>query len=131
MKIDAKITMLFRHDGMDIEIHDDDADVTFCKIHLTQEQTCQALSRLSHTTIDLCEVHALDVVGKKREYDTLEFLFEDHGFYNGRGKRAYEEAQKVCPAGWEASGYFGSQGSFFQKDGKQYASCTIYRWVDK
>ena len=28
-----------------------------------------------------------------------------------------------------ATTFFGSQNSFFKRDGKQYARCTIRRWV--
>jgi hypothetical protein len=42
-------------------------------------------------------------------------------------KAAAEYVAKNRP-GWIARTYFGSQNSFFTKNGKQYARCTIERW---
>ena len=43
------------------------------------------------------------------------------------------ELQKIAQShlsdGWIADAYFGSQNSFFKKDGKQYARATIRRWL--
>jgi len=38
-------------------------------------------------------------------------------------------AQDKLEHGWIADGYFRSRASFFTKDGKRYARCTIRRWV--
>ena len=132
MKIDAQITMLFNEDGLRIEVHDADASITFLEIHLDATQTCQAFSRLSHTKVSACEVRGIEKVGKKMEWDTLEFPFNDHTVsYNERDELAYQEALKACPEGWTPSGHFGSQGSFFDKDGVRHARTTIRRWVEK
>lgn len=51
--------------------------------------------------------------------------------YNNRKEAAQKKAQKKAPKGWLASTYFGSQDSFFVEDGKDYASTTMSRWVEK
>jgi hypothetical protein len=125
----ASISIFINESHTNIELHDGDAAVTFIKIKLTPEQLSQALGRLSHTECEM-ETYDLSVVGKKMEHKTIEFEIPmDCGYGEDRRKIAMEYAQKVCPKGWHSEDYFGSQGSFFSKDGKNYARCTIRRWV--
>ena len=128
MKIKAKVTVLFSHDGMTIEVDDSDAVITFCKIELNQEQTCQVMSRLGNVECK-CEVFGLDKVGKQREREMIEFPIGVVGYGIERKKLAALEAKKHCPVGWEPDGYFGSQNSFFEKEGVAWARCSIRRWA--
>ena len=125
----ASISIFINKDHTNIELHDENAAVTFIRIELTPEQLSQALSRQSHTKCEM-ETCDLSVVGKKMEHKTIEFEIPmDCGYGEDRRKIAMEYAQKVCPEGWHSEDYFGSQNSFFFKDGKNYARCTIRRWI--
>jgi hypothetical protein len=61
---DGRITMLANDDGMDIEVHDCDAAITFVRIHLNPVQLAQALSRLEYTRCEKLEVFGLKKIGK-------------------------------------------------------------------
>lgn len=81
------------------------------------------------------EVHGLDRVGKKQENKLFEFeLPKDfkREYFKGRADQEIELqqlAQSQLSDGWIAENYFGSQDSFFTKDGKKYARVTIRRWI--
>jgi len=128
MKINATITLLFNSEGLHIELHDEASCITFLDVRMSQEQTLQAMSRLSHTHCD-CEVFQLDLVGKQRYDNILEFPMPKHDYKN-RDKIATEAAHKACPQGWVSSDYFGSQNSFFYKDNQEYARCSIHQWKE-
>jgi hypothetical protein len=124
----AAITILLSKEGMKIELHDQDASITFAEIFLDTVQTCQALSRLGYTGCEI-ELRGLDRVGKKMEHKKIEFEIPE-GYYKRSHKKDLETlAEKACPEGWISSNYFNSQDSFFIKDGKRYARTTIRRWV--
>lgn len=127
-RINATISMFFNSDGLHLELHDELSRQTFVDLQLTPEQTAKAMSRLPHTPVEKCEVIGLDRVGLKMEHQPLQFPMPKHE-WKMRSEVAYAEALKHCPEGWTASAYFGSQDSFFRKDGKEYAQTTIRRWV--
>lgn len=130
MKINAKIDLLFNSDGLHIVIYDDDANVQFVDAQLSPQQTVDALSRLGRTPIASCEVRGLDRVGKVAEHQQFEFQMPAR-VYNGRKSLAADTVRKLCPDGWEPVTRFGSQNSFFDRDGEVWARTTIWRWVDK
>lgn len=120
----ASISMLFGEDGLRIEVRDALSRAGFVDIFLTPEQVCMAFSRLSNTPCKM-EIRDLDKIGKKMEHKSFEFEIL------GEGKEsAAIQAAKVCPEGWTPELYFGSQNSFFERDDKRFARCTIRRWVD-
>ena len=123
---DGRISILCGEDCVEISLHDSDASITFANVKMKPEQFCQALSRLIHTKCEKMEVNGLEKVGKKMEH--REIVFPINGKYRDKGA-ALAVVDKYCPAGWVASRYFGSQGSFFTRDGKEYARTTIRRWV--
>lgn len=129
MKIKAGVTLLFRDDGASLYVEDRDAGVRFLSIDLTPEATLQMLSRLSNTYCD-AEVRGLDHVGKVMEVSKHEFKMPK-ATWGERKEVAVKEAVATCPKGWTSLGYFGSQDSFFQRDGEEWARVTIRRWVDK
>jgi hypothetical protein len=131
MKINAKITMLFDDGGLNLRLEDDDANVTFVELRLNPQQVCQVFSRLCYTSVESCEVFGLDKVGKKMENKKFEFVLPDDTVSYRDREIVKKIAEKICPEGWELDLYFDSQGSFFKRDGKQYARCTIRRWVEK
>jgi len=121
------ITMLFKDDGVTIEIRDTKSTKLFVEATLNAKEACQMLSRLANTPCELKTQH-LEKVGKKMEMDTLEFEVKD-SIYESRINTAVKQAKQACPSGWEPDENFSSQGSFFTKDGKEYARTTIRRWV--
>ena len=130
MKVNAKITMLFRENGLTIEVTDDDSCLTFLDIHMSSEQICKALSRLASVSVDSCEVYGLERIGKTMEHKRFSFQIPGESF---RDRKALAEqiSQSQCPEGWESDNYFGSQDSFFSKDGKDYARTTRRRYIEK
>jgi hypothetical protein len=126
---DASITILVSENNTTIEIYDECAGVQFCEIELTSKQFCQALGRLAHTHCEI-EVRGLEKLGKKMEHKSIEFECGENGRWNKNEEQTLNKlAKAACPEGWEPDYYFGSQGSFFTKDGKNFARCIIRRWV--
>ena len=81
-----------------------------------------------------CEfiTRGLDVIGKRHEWETFEFMIPENVLVldkSGYAERLANHANTLLSDGWEAEGYFGSQNSFFTKDGKNWARCTIRRYV--
>lgn len=130
MKINAKVTILFDRDGMSIDVRDGDAAISFLRLRLDPVQACSAMGQLAYTHATLAEVRGLDCVGKKMENQTLAFPLPPEADYPNQKKLAAAAAEAHCPEGWTHDNYFGSQESFFQKDGKPWARVTIRRWVD-
>jgi hypothetical protein len=76
------------------------------------------------------EVNGLDKVGKKHENKTYEFEIGD---IDKRDEErlwlaAIRSLGKDDLHEWTPDKYFRSQNTFFQKDGKNYARCTIRSW---
>lgn len=129
MEIKGQITLLFSDEGMTLELHDSNANTTFVRIKLNQEQTCQVLSRLSHTECEKMEVRGVDKLGKTHECKKFEFELPEGTNWTNQRERVLNIVHSMCPEGWEPDIYFGSKDSFFEKDGKKWARCTIRRWV--
>ena len=130
----GNITILVDGQGARIEVEDESSGIRFLKINLSAEQFMACLGRLSMVKCDL-ELHGLNQIGKTLEVGKHEFKIPAE-LYNRRyeepdyfDKAAQELAQSQLTDGWIADSYFGSQGSFFQKDGEQWARVTIRRWV--
>ena len=134
MIIKGKITILVNPDSVEIQLMDRDASVTFATVTLTPEQFCTALGRLAHMGCDI-DIVGLEKVGKKMEYKSCVFELPDG--YTKNYKSSYDDTLRdfaqneldLENEGWIADSFFGSQNSFFEKDGKKYARCTVRRWV--
>ena len=129
MKIEnAKITMLINRDYTEIEIHDSDANTTLARVKLTPEQLSMILSRQAYVECE-CNTGDLKKIGKKHENKYFEFEI----VYS----KSKEDLILACNEAlfqqemheWESDNYYGSQNSFFSKDGKDYARTVIRRWV--
>lgn len=129
MKINADITIISDRDGVRIEIRDRDASVMMIKLDLSSKQFTSAIGRLAHTEVRDCEVYGLDKIGKRQETDTLEFCLDVDKWVDKTKNQARKKVIENCPEGWEPDMNFGSQDSFFNKDGKEWARTTIRRWV--
>lgn len=134
MKHKAKLTISNPHYGdgrkkINISIQDDCARIQFLDIEIDHDKFAQAITGLSSVECEM-EFRGLENVGKVIEKQGIEFEVPDCE-WRDREKIASKLADEMAPEGWVASHYFGSQGSFFTKDGKSYARTTISRWVDK
>ena len=127
MKLKGRISILINRDETTIEIKDESANVRFVKVKLTPEQLSAALSRQISIECEL-EVKELEKVGKVHENKTFEFEIPETLPTRGNQLELQKIAQSQLSDGWIADAYFGSQNSFFKKDGKQYARVTIRRW---
>lgn len=114
---------------IEISVYDDEACIEFLEIGISLGNFAECLTGLSRVECEM-EFRGLQNVGKMRETRPLEF--EIHGpRYQINKADVIDEAKKYTPDGWTASEYYGSQGSFFSRDGKHYARTKISRWVDK
>lgn len=131
MKLDsAAITFLVGSDSTTIQIHDQNANVGFVRIRLTNSQLAAMLSRLSFTPCEV-EVFGLDRVGKKMENRDFEFEISEEA---GRNRALLPDIcsdamQSEGLSEWVSDMYFNSQNTFFKKGGKSMARTTIRRWV--
>ena len=133
MIIPGKLTISRWHssDGDDtihITLVDGLASIEFAEVSLTPEQFALAITGLGRIVCDM-EVRGLDRVGKKMEHDSLEFPLGVESYAKNAKKVAIKKAHEACPEGWIPDTYFGSQDSFFYRDGETWARCTIRRWV--
>jgi hypothetical protein len=132
MKLKGLATLLFNSDGLHLTIEDDNSGIDFVEIRFNEKQTCQLLSRLSSVSCDM-EIKNIEKVGKKMEISQIEFEVPEKLSYENEKEVAYEKAKEYClrncESGWIPDDYFGSQGSFFSKEGRYYARCTIRRWI--
>jgi hypothetical protein len=128
MKLDGKITICINRDETRIYIEDKNSGVRFLDVELTPDQLSSALSRLANTPCKI-KVRGLNKIGKKHEHKTFEFELPKNLIGYDKKKEVAEYSNKICPQGWCSDQYFDSQNSFFQRDGKEWARCTIRRWV--
>ena len=130
-EIKARISLLIKRDETMIEVIDEDSGITFLEMRLTNDQTCQMLSRLSHVEVEKATVRGLNLIGKKMENREYEFEIPEiiYEYKNRDSKKLKEIADCTLSDGWVADSYFGSKDSFVEKDGKFYAKTTIRRWV--
>ena len=125
---DPRITFLFNDEGARLELIDNDSN-SLIQVKLNQKQVCQMLSRLGYTECESMEIYNLDYFGKKMENQKFEFELPSTSSYEDEKRIAIQMVDDECPSGWEADHYFSSQDSFFTRDGKKWARCTIRRWV--
>jgi len=130
----GNITILVDGNGARIEVEDESSGIRFLKINLSAEQFMACLGRLYMVKCDL-ELRGLDQIGKTLEVGNHEFkvpaeIYELKWDDRQRFNQEMEElAQDGLMDGWIPDNYFESQGSFFKKDGEQWARVTIRRWV--
>lgn len=128
MERKGKISILINREYTEIEIKDDLANVTFVKVRLTPEQFSAALGRLAYVNCEL-DLRGLDKVGKKHECKTFEFEITYSKTKEDLALACNEALFAQGMYEWVSDNYFRSQNSFFKKDGKDWARCTIRRWV--
>jgi hypothetical protein len=133
-EINAQISIISSYDdSINIIVEDKDAGVRFLDMTLTRAEFVNAaMNRQACVNVSKTEVFALDKIGKKKEYKEFEFEIPITTPCDEKQKEiTIGVLNSVCPEGWVPDTYFGSQDSFFSKDGKKYARTMIRRWVDK
>lgn len=132
-ELKTSLTLLVNGDEVRLEIRDEGASITFLTTIISPEDFCRLLSRQANVKT-ISQIRGIDKIGKKMEHKPFEFKLPD-GF-----QRAYKDngeqdillkslADSQLKEGWEADRYFGSQGSFFEKDGEKWARVTIRRYI--
>ena len=123
-----------RHTVVNISIEDRDASITFAEVELTAVDFADLLASRSDRPCKIT-VRNLKNVGKTMERgEQLVFVVPKDMRYERSSDRKddlIKLAEEACPEGWLFSSYFGSQDSFFSKDGVTYAQTNTYRWIDK
>ena len=127
-KLKGSLTINIGREVTRIEIRDDLSRACFFRAEITPAQLSDLMSGLSEVKIDM-DIMGTELIGKQVISEDFEFPFKESTW----GKRV-EEAQitvkKLCPDGWKPDMSFGSQGSFFTKDGEHYARTRIRKWVE-
>ena len=113
-----------------ITVTDEDARVEFLQLRMTLDAFARCVTGQSMIECNL-KVRGLKNVGKVYEQRPLEFQLKQRNYGNNRKSNAIKKADHLTPDGWTASHYFGSQNSFFTKNGENWARTYMYRWVDK
>ena len=102
-----------------LEVRDTDASIEFLDIFIDEHEFLRCLRGLGHADCTL-KARGLDKVGLKQEYKQFEFRLSTKADYKTREKEAIRDACALCPEGWKIDRSFGSQSSFFEKDGLRY-----------
>lgn len=110
-----------------IEISDEVSRIRFCDVIMDLDAFADALTGLGFCKCDI-DVRGLEHLGKRKERKQLTLKMPDVG-WKERDKTAFNILSQNCPDGWTPVNYFGSQGSFFFKDGELYVVGTVERWV--
>lgn len=132
---DARATIHYFRDRelpiLEIELAERVTTQAIAKIKFTPEQWFNLISGLGYTKcLAKVDLDAVSRIGKKMQMAPLTFEMPDDGWLaEYRKKIARKLAKEKCPDGWEPDLHFGSQGSFFNKEGKSWARTTIRRWV--
>ncbi len=133
-KIDnVSISILVNEDRSTIELYDEDANILFVEVKLSNDQLVSALSRLVHTPVKECIVTNLENVGKERLQKAL--IFEVHQTLpldrDTRNKILFKLAKEAADPGWTARDYFNGQNSVFRHGDIVNARTIQFKYVDK
>jgi len=132
MKIKAKLSISrpVWSDGksaISIRVEDCVSGIEFMDLEIPLAGFAEALTGLAMVDCD-ADVRALENVGKQHEHEIIEFRVGDVN-WDQRQVNACLMAHKATPPGWYPPTYFGSQHSFFERDGEQWARGNMERWV--
>lgn len=122
----SRVSTTNKEDYISIRVEDELSGARFLGIELPLGDFSLCVTGRSGVPCKM-ELRELQNVGKKKE--SKELIFEmPECCYDDRIASARTEALRHTPEGWTANTYYGSQDSFFAKDGKQWARTTIVRW---
>lgn len=124
-----KISMLVNFDGTTIELFDSKSSKTFARVKLTNDQLASMLSRLHKTECQI-EVDNLDLINKQMEHQKFEFEIDKQmrTSKSALNQHCLKALISQNMSDWLPENTYGSQDSFFSKDGKYFARTTIRRW---
>jgi hypothetical protein len=124
-----KISMLVNFDGTTIELFDSKSAKTFARVKLTNDQLASMLSRLHRTECQI-EVGNLELIDKQMEHQKFEFEINEQ-MRTSKGA-LHQHCLKALinrnMSDWLPENTYGSQDSFFSKEGKYFARTVIRRW---
>jgi hypothetical protein len=124
-KLKGQITLISNKDGAILQLRDCNSTIGFLEIYIKPEDLCHLIGGQGRVDCDF-DIYLDNRIGKKHENKKFEFEIESRDLFSHELKAI---ADSQLTDGWIADKYFSSQDSFFTKDGKQYARCTIRRWV--
>lgn len=134
MEIEAKFTFLIGNEGTTVEISCDKSGITFFRGRLSADSTLRAFSRQAYVPMEEAKLLGLEGVGKKLVLGEVVFEVPENLQFSRRNPDRKKELESLalaaCPKDCKPDFYFGSQNSFFIKDGKHYARCTTRKYVD-
>jgi hypothetical protein len=125
IQIETKLDIFVGETETSIYINDVNAGIRFAEITISNAKLLQAIARTGRVE-SICLIRDIERIGKKLSVNVM--TFEMPNDCENLKESAYELAKKVCPSGWIVENYFGSQGSFFRKDGKAFCNATIRKW---
>lgn len=130
--MDGKITISKTTDNRNnkqirITIEDDTSSINFFEGRMSLENFMEALTGLGFVDIEFA-VRGLENIGKTRERKTVEINLGKTD-YDGLKELALSEARKLESDGWVCDGYFGSQSSFYRKNGDTICRANFVRYV--
>lgn len=115
-----------------IELIDNSANTTFCKITLTNNELAAILSRMGYVNCKI-ELSGLDIIGKTHENKTFKFEITDKLKSSAKVKELNEICLRVLKESnmeeWIPDNYYGSQTSFSIINNKHFANVTIRRYI--
>ena len=117
-------------DYFSILVKDDESEITFVEIKLEPATLALVLSGLGSQPCKIT-TRGLEHVGKVQERQSIEFESPKNKDVAKANAEAELEKRGLAVGGWILADSFNSQSSFFQKDGRPHARCTIHRWVEK
>ena len=131
IEIDGRITLW--GNTLTIDIEDFDAMAMVVEVRLTEEQFVKLLAKnMGHVRCELLmDERNFARFGKKMICKKFEFPVPKNTYRAGRSAKIKQLADENLPEGWFCDYSFGSQDSFFDKDGQSYARTIIRKWVDK
>lgn len=132
--IEGKITisrpMGYDNDYVSLTVQDESSRAEFLEVRISLVDFTKAITGQGHMPVRFT-TKGLDVIGKTKEQKELVFSMGEDGITKNDKDIAEYHAQSYADEGWIASNYFGSQNSFFTKDGIRYARTTQFRYVEK
>lgn len=126
-KLEGKVTISKNSSGkVYLSVEDNNSGIKFVEVELSMKDFADAMFGLAFRPCKYI-TRGLDKLGK--QYISEEYIFEIEGYGNKEAARKIAQTLSEQDPTWDYSTYFGSQGSFFSKDGKQFAKTTRFKYI--
>jgi hypothetical protein len=126
-KLQGKLTICKSSNGtVLLRIEDSNSLIQFLEIEIPLADFSEALFGLAYRPCSY-SIIGTDVLGKQRYQE--DYIFEINTFRNIEQAKLTAITLSQQDPIWNYSSYFGSQDSFFSKDGKYYAKTTRYKYI--